>query len=184
MNRWLRLFAALALTARGAAADPPDGTQAAPQSNSLLTAATPLLVRWIASSRDAALAQGVERIPKSIRASLEGYVPDSTLERVRWRAGGGGDFSLQQNAFFFRDAEAVTLDYVIVFANENEARNDPKLWAHELRHVMQFEEWGIEGFATRYLADSAAVEDVASEYRWQFMKLRGLVPAPSIPSEP
>ncbi len=73
---------------------------------------------------------------------------------------------------------------MIVFADENEARNDSKLWAHELRHVMQFEQWGIEGFAARYLADSAAVEDVASEYRWEFMKLRGLVPAPSVPSEP
>jgi hypothetical protein len=49
---------------------------------------------------------------------------------------------------------------------------------------MQFEEWGIEGFATRYLADSTAVEDVATEYRWQFMKLKGLVPASSVPSEP
>jgi hypothetical protein len=149
-----------------------------------MTAMAPLLVRWIQSSRDAALEQGVEKIPKSIRAALEGYVPDATLERVRWRTGGGPDLSLQQSAFFLKDAQAITLDYVIVFADENEARNDPKLWAHELRHVMQFEEWGIEGFAARYLADSNAVEDVASEYRWQFMKLRGLVPPPSVPSEP
>ena len=183
MNRALALFAALALLVSAAAADPVDGTQPAPPSNSFMTALAPLLARWIESSRDAALAQGVEKIPKSIRASLEGYVPDATLDRARWRTG-GGDLSLQQSAFLFKDAQAVTLDYVIVFANEDDARNDPKLWAHELRHVMQFGEWGIEGFATRYLADSTAVEDVASEYRWQFMKLRGLVPAPSVPTEP
>ena len=184
MSRALSLFAALAFVVRLAAADPVDGAQPVPQSSSLLSAMAPLLVRWIQSSRDAALEQGVEKIPKSIRATLEGYVPDATLQRVRWRAGGGSDLSLQQSAFLFKDAQAITLDYVIVFGDENEARNDPKLWAHELRHVMQFEEWGIEGFAARYLADSNAVEDVASEYRWQFMKLRGLVPPPSVPSEP
>jgi hypothetical protein len=185
MIRAFGLFAALALVNSVAAADPVDGTDPAPaaQSKSLMTTAlAPLLVKFIESSRDSALEQGVEKIPKSIRASLEGYVPAATLERVRWRAGGGD--LLSQSAFFLKDAQAITLDYVVVFADENEARNDPKLWAHELRHVMQFEEWGVEGFATRYLADSAAVEDVASEYRWQFMKLRGLVPAPSVPSEP
>jgi uncharacterized protein DUF4157 len=182
MKRALGLFAALALLVRLAAADPVDGAQPAPQGSSLMTAMAPLLVRWIESSRDAALEQGVEKIPKSIRAVLKGYVPDATLDRVRWRAGGSD--LLSQSAFFFKDAQAITLDYVILFNDENEARNDPKLWAHELRHVMQFEEWGIEGFAARYLADSSAVEDVASEYRWQFMKLRGLVPPPSVPSEP
>ena len=182
MNRALGLFAALALVARVAAADPHDATAPVSPSSSLMTALAPLLTRWIESSRDAALEQGVEKIPKMIRASLEGYVPNATLDRVRWRAGSGSYFSLQENAFLFQDAQAITLDYVIVFADENQARNDPKLWAHELRHVMQFEEWGVEGFATRYLADSIAVEDVASEYRWQFMKLRGLVPAPSVPA--
>jgi hypothetical protein len=179
----LGLFPSLALVVRLAAADPVDKAVPAPQSNSMMTALAPLLVRWIESSRDAALEHGVEKIPKAIRAPLEGYVPKATLDRVRWCAGCGGDLSLQANVFFFKDAQAITLDYVVVFANEDEARNDPKLWAHELRHVMQFEEWGIEGFAARYLADSIAVEDVATEYRWEFMKLRGLVPAPSVPSE-
>jgi hypothetical protein len=180
MMRALGLLAALALAVRLAAAD--TKTDPAPQSSSLMTALSPLLVKFIESSRDSVLEQGVEKIPQSIRASLEGYVPNATLDRVRWRAGGGD--LLSQSAFFLKDAQAITLDYVVVFADENEARNDPKLWAHELRHVMQFEEWGVEGFATRYLADSTALEDVASEYRWQFMKLRGLVPAPSVPSEP
>ncbi len=184
MSRALVLFASVALVARAAAADPLDGTAAEPRSDTMLTALSPMLARWIETSRDAAIAQGVEKIPESVRALLAGYVPDKTLARARWRVKGGSDFSLQQNAFLFKDAQAITLDYVVVFADENEARNDPKLWAHELRHVMQFEEWGVEGFAARYLADSAAIEDVASEYRWQFMKLRGLVPAPSVPAEP
>ena len=184
MSRTLGLFVAATLLVGAAAAGSRNATAQEPHGNTMVAALAPMLAKWIESSRDAAVAQGVEKIPDSIRASLAGYVPDKTLARVRWRAGGGSDFSLQQNAFVFQDAEAVTLDYVVVFADVNAARNDPKLWAHELRHVMQFEEWGVEGFAARYLADSAAVEDVASEYRWQFMKLRGLVPAPSVPADP
>jgi hypothetical protein len=107
------MFAALALLVRVAVADPVDGTQPAPAGNSFMTAMAPLLVRWIESSRDAALEHGVEKIPKSIRSDLEGYVPAATLDRVRWRSGGGGDWSLQQGAFLFKDAQAITLDYVI-----------------------------------------------------------------------
>ena len=110
---------------------------------------------------------------------LAGYVPDSVLDRARWRTGGAGDMSIQQNVFAFGEAEAITLDYVIVFAEEKAALEDPKLWAHELKHVMQFGEWGVAGFATRYLRDYDAIENEAAEYRWQFMKLKGLVPPPS-----
>ena len=81
------------------------------------------------------------------------------------------------------DAYAVTLDYVVVFQEQREALEDPKLWAHELKHVMQFAEWGIGGFATRYLTDHDAIEADAWEYRWQFMKHAGLIPevAPASP---
>jgi hypothetical protein len=137
-----------------------------------------VLADWIARSRDAALRQGVAEIPPTIRTALEGYVPDATLNRVRWRTGGAGEMSVQQNVFAFGDAPAVTLDYVIVFADEKPALEDPKLWAHELKHVMQFQEWGVAGFATRYLRDYEAVESEAAEYRWQFMKLKGLTPPP------
>ena len=157
------LLAALLLGARAVVADPIE--RAAPSESDL----------------HAALEQGVAKIPSSIEASLAGYVPDATLRRVRWRAGGMWNLSLPQSAFAFRDAQAVTLDYVIVFADEDEALHDPKLWAHELKHVMQFEEWGVAGFATRYVSDNVAVESEATEYRWQFMKLRGLVPPPSVP---
>jgi hypothetical protein len=138
-----------------------------------------VLADWIARSRDAAIAQGVREIPPSIRESLAGYVPDATLNRVRWRVGGAGATSIQNNVFAFGEVPAVTLDYVIVFADEKAALEDPKLWAHELKHVMQFSDWGVAQFAVRYLEDDAAVETDAAEYRWEFMKLRGLVPAPA-----
>ena len=172
------------LGARATAADPLERAAAVEAKLGAAVVATQaaLLAKSIVLSRDAALEEGVAEIPASIRASLEGYVPDATLARVRWRAGGTWDL-LAQSTFLLRDAQAVTLDYVIVFAREDEALNDPKLWAHELKHVMQYEEWGIDGFAARYVNDDVAVESAATEYRWEFMKLRGLVPAPSVSSE-
>jgi hypothetical protein len=139
----------------------------------------PLLADWILDSRDAAIAQGVDEIPDAIRDALAGYVPDRVLERVRWRQGGGGELSLQEHLFRFGYSPAVTLDYVVVFESKDAALRDPTLWAHELKHVMQFADWGIAGFAARYLQDYEAVEGEAAEYRWQWMKLTGRIPAAS-----
>lgn len=136
-----------------------------------------LLGDWIARSRDSALAQGVRPIPSDVRAALTGYVPEEVLDRVRWRVGGGGELlSLQENLFRFGYAPAVTLDYVVIFQDERIALEDPKLWAHELKHVMQYAEWGVAQFAARYVRDYEAVEREAAEYRWEWMTLTGRVP--------
>ena len=143
---------------------------------------TPILGDWIAQSRDAAIAQGVERIPSAIRTALQGYVPDHVLERARWRVGGAGEMSLQENLFRFGYAPAVTLDHVVIFEREVDALTDPKLWVHELKHVMQYAEWGVMEFAARYLSDYEAVEKEAAEYRWEWMKRTGRVPKVAQPA--
>jgi hypothetical protein len=136
----------------------------------MLQGATPILAAMIERSRDEAIAQGVQPIPKTIREELAGYVPEATLDRVRWCVACGGPLSLQKNTFLFGDVPAITLDYVVVFERRGDALGDPTLWAHELKHVMQYREWGVDGFAARYLADYEAVESEAVEYRWQWMK--------------
>jgi hypothetical protein len=167
---WIGLCA---VTAVSLAQDQPE--RAPPPLSPIVAASVaPLLAGWIASERDAANAQGVEPIPAPIRAALAGYVPDAILDAVRWRIG-GTQLSMPQNMIRFGHASAVTLDDVIVFENR-ESVEDPKLWAHELKHVMQFAEWGLEGFATRYLSNYNAVENEAYEFRWQFMKQAGLIP--------
>jgi hypothetical protein len=174
------LVGALAAFSTAALADePPERPARADLSPVLVQTIAPILADWIARSRDAAVQQGVTEIPAAIRGALAGYVPDATLSRVRWRIGGGSDMSLQQNVFAFGDVPAITLDYVVVFSDEKAALEDPKLWAHELKHVMQFASWGVAGFATRYLGDYEAVEKEAADYRWEFMKLRGLTPPPA-----
>jgi hypothetical protein len=153
------------------------GAQPAPQPSSSLVAEVlaPLLASWIASERDAAKAQGVEPIPDAIRAALEGYVPRAVLDRVRWREG-ASELSMPQNVIRFGDVPAVTLVDVIVFRERRVALEDATIWAHELKHVMQFAEWGIDDFATRYVRDAGAVEQEAWDYRWEFMKQAGLIP--------
>jgi len=136
---------------------------------------TPALSTWIASTRDAALVQGVAIIPPEIRAALEGHVPGEILDRVRWRVD-DGLLSLQQGLFRFGYTPAMTLDHVILFADESDALSDPKLWAHELFHVMQYRDWGVAGFAERYVEDYAGVEREAAEFRWQFMRATGRIP--------
>ena len=79
------------------------------------------------------------------------------------------------------EAPAITLDYVVVFAERGAGLNDPKLWAHEIKHVMQFAEWGVSGFAARYLRDYSAVEQEAFDFRWQWMKAKNLIPVPAQP---
>jgi hypothetical protein len=146
-----------------------------PLSPMVVQSLAPVLASWIAYERDAAKARGTEPIPPPIRAALAGYVPEPILDRVQWSVG-ASELSLPQNVIRFGDVPAVTLDDVVVFQIRRSALEDPKLWAHELKHVMQFAEWGVDGFALRYLSDHAAVEHEAWEFRWEFMKQAGLVP--------
>lgn len=136
----------------------------------------PMLADWIALSRDAAIATGVEPMPAPIRNALADYVPPAVLDKIRWRVGAVGDFTLQQTTIGFGDIPAMTLGHVIVFKSRDEALADSTLWAHEIKHVQQFEEWGLQGFAARYLTDYQGIEFAANEYRWQYMKQAGLVP--------
>ncbi|HEY5566611.1 MAG TPA: DUF4157 domain-containing protein [Gammaproteobacteria bacterium] len=173
---WVRLMrryaaAVLALSLVGTAGSQPSETALAEAWSA------PVLSLWIASSRDAALARGVDVIPPDIRAALAGFVPDDILDRVRWRVDDSA-LSVQQSLFRLGYTPAMTLDYVIVFATSADALTDAALWAHELFHVRQYRDWGVDGFAARYLEDYAAVEHDAAEFRWQWMKATGRVPAP------
>ncbi len=139
----------------------------------------PLLRDWIVQSRNEAIASGVRTIPSAVRSALSEFVPGEILDRVRWRVGGGGQLSLQQNSFYFADTSAVTLDYVIVFREQTDPLDNLELWVHELWHVIQFTEWGIEEFAARYLRDYEEIESDAARYRWQWVFREG-VPAAQI----
>lgn len=153
----------------------------------------PLVQEAIARSRDDALRAGVQPIPPDMRRNLAGYIPEHILNIARYRIGGGGDLSLQVNAIRYGDAKAITLDYVIVFAEANLALYSPVLWVHELTHVQQYQDWGLRDFAIRYTRDSSSVEAAAANAEQRYMAWvanrnlarsggapDGVIPAPQI----
>jgi hypothetical protein len=121
----------------------------------------PLLQGFIARSRDDALRHGAQAIPPEIRRDLSGFFPDHVLDVVRFRVRGGDDLSLQVSSIRHASAQAITLDYVIVFKDVVDALNNRALWAHELTHVDQYQRWGIRAFAVQYLRDYRSVETEA-----------------------
>lgn len=135
----------------------------------LVDIGVPVLRDWIIQSRDEALARGVKGIPEDVRFQLSCYVPEDILNAVRWRIGGDGELTLQTGAFYLGRTPAITLDYVIVFRREADGLHNVELWLHELKHVMQYKAWGIEGFAARYLQNYAEIESDASRYRWDWV---------------
>ena len=109
-----------------------------------------LFASWIIGSRNDAVSGGVSRIPDAIRRKLDLLYPASILDNVYYTTDTGSFGTLQ----WFRDemgkAGAITLVDVIVFADSNRATTDVKLWAHELEHVRQYQQLGVDGFAQVY----------------------------------
>lgn len=142
----------------------------------LLARGAPYLSEWIESARETALARGTEPIPADIRGQLRKFYPDALLKTVRWRVGLSADGSLPAR-LFEAYGRALTLGNVIVFRDEATAR-DPVIWAHEVAHVQQYQRWGMDGFARRYVEDYRAVEREAWNITGDWAKRQGDRPAP------
>jgi hypothetical protein len=145
----------------------------------LLDYAASELAGLIDGARQQAIADGVRPIPPGVYRSLLGYFPAALLLKCRFASGEAHALTLPALAFSYGDATAITLGDVVLFKNERIAETDLKVWAHELTHVMQYQRWGIEGFAERYVRDSSAVEREAIDNANRFaawLPRRGLPP--------
>ena len=91
------------------------------------------------------------------------YFSPQLLDGVRFRVGKGPWLALPRLGFVFGDAKAMTLDYVIVFKEQDGAAN-LKMWAHECVHVRQFREWGIPMYSYYYIFDKNSVEREARDF--------------------
>ncbi|MDH0118192.1 MAG: DUF4157 domain-containing protein [Pseudomonas stutzeri] len=120
--------------------------------------ATLALQNWIQQSRDRLMAGGVEPIPLHIRSQLEPYFDLAVLESAQYRVGDEVVLNAGNTLLRNPDVNAVTLIDVIVFRHEEDARDNVALWAHELKHVEQYLDWGVAEFARRYTQDFRAVE--------------------------
>lgn len=124
--------------------------------------ATPTVVAAIKASRKVALDTGTEPIPPAILRRLTGFFPKSMLDTVRYRVGWGDARPQPPLAplFLVPSTKAMTLGEVVVFRDATAAA-DIRIWVHELGHVQQYERWGVDDFARRYVENFQAVEDDA-----------------------
>jgi hypothetical protein len=116
------------------------------------------LARALVASRDAAWEQGTQPMPPHIRDALLNWYPAALLDSVEYRVGVTEDGSVQSLAMRYGDATAVTAIDTIIFRNPWDAENNVSLWGHEVKHVEQFQRWGLMGFAQRYVRDHTSVE--------------------------
>lgn len=108
---------------------------------------------------------GANRIPANIRNKLSPYFPASILNRVRWKTRSQQGFGLDSIVLKVGDADAITLDDTIVFRMGNPASEDIanlELWAHELTHVLQYQNMGVESFANVYSFNWNGLENQSS----------------------
>lgn len=105
---------------------------------------------WINLSREAAISDGVSPMPQGIRDQLIPLFPASLLDRVRYKTGSGFLGTLQWFRSELEGKGAITLVDTIVFADAQRVQN-LSLWAHELEHVRQYDQLGVDGFAEAYV---------------------------------
>lgn len=162
LYRPLLLCLALGLAAPAPAASPAQNPLQADDLFTLLDnvarMASSGLATWLTLSRDTAVAAGVEPIPLDIRAQLEPWYDFQVLDAARYQVGNTQQLDAASAFLQNPDVAAVTLVDVIVFRNAEDARDNVALWAHELKHVQQYQEWGVEDFAVRYTRNYEAVE--------------------------
>lgn len=110
----------------------------------------------IIASHDAVMANGGRPIPAHLRKTLRRWYPDDMLNTVRWTSVHGPIKQFLQDAQMKLDADtlAITVMNAVIFRNDDLA-NDGALWAHELYHVQQYRQWGVFGFAKRWVVDSS-----------------------------
>jgi len=127
------------------------------------------LTHLIESARQQAIADGVRPIPAAVYRSLIGYFPPILLRKTRFAGDRADALTAPALAISSGDAAAVTLGEIVLFKTELAAQCDLKLWAHELTHVMQYQRWGIDGFADHCVQDCTAVRQEADDNADRFM---------------
>jgi hypothetical protein len=122
------------------------------------------LAEAIESSRERAWATA-KPIPERIKRALLPYVDPAILEKVRYTTDWGASERLTLHRLIMANGnvQAVTLNDIIVF-REKRGVEDVFLWSHELKHVEQYDRWGVRRFSANYLMDYQRVELEADDH--------------------
>lgn len=102
-------------------------------------------------------AAGAEPVPDRLKRQFKNHYSDHVLEDARWIIASPDSRLGRILARWPVEEGAVTLGHVIVFKTRSASRNR-ELFAHELEHVGQYAELGINEFARRYAADPEPLE--------------------------
>lgn len=116
-----------------------------------------------------ATALGTEPIPLHIRVQLDAWYDFAVLDAVRFRVGDQQQVSAANALLQNPDVNAVTLIDTVIFRHASDAENNVALWAHELKHVQQYQELGVSEFARRYTRNYNELEarPTRSRPRWR-----------------
>ncbi|MNN49140.1 hypothetical protein D3C81_1636490 [compost metagenome] len=106
------------------------------------------------------------------------------LDTARYKVGDETELNAANTLLQNPDINAVTLVDIIVFRDPEDALNNVALWAHELKHVQQYQQWGVREFATRYTRDYSAVEAPAYEIQTEVGKTSRAAAEPQTPRTP
>jgi len=106
----------------------------------------------IIAGHEAVVAGGARPVPAHLRKTLRRWYPEDLLNAVRWTSLRGSIKELLQDSRMNIDGDtlAITLIDAVVFRSDDLA-NDGALWAHELYHVQQYRQWGVFGFAKKWV---------------------------------
>ena len=119
--------------------------------------------------RQKVIADGVRPVPSAVSRALLGYFPEGLIRKCRYALGDTGPLKLPSFRVAYGGGGSLTLIDTVVFRSDRAAQGDLKEWARMLTHVMQFQRWGVEDFARRWIDDRAAVEQEASANAARFM---------------
>jgi hypothetical protein len=128
------------------------------------------LAMALQQARNEAAAGTLLPIPLHIRAQLEPYYDFQVLDAARYKVGDQEALDSANAVLQNPDVNAVTLIDIIVFRDEADAQDNVALWAHELHHVQQYQQWGVDEFARRYSRDYDTVEAPAYEIQAKVSK--------------
>lgn len=126
----------------------------------------PALEQWLIQSRNDAM-NGAMPMPDQIKQAMNGWYSPQQMSNVFYKIGDGGALNLGNAATGYGEAAAITLIDVIVFRDANWA-GDYATWAHELKHITQYQDWGVHSFAVQYMQSWNSVENPAYGVQRQY----------------
>ncbi|HEX2943596.1 MAG TPA: hypothetical protein VHO91_21250 [Rhodopila sp.] len=127
------------------------------------------LAKLIGDRRQHVIAEGVRPVPGTICRAMQGYFPDALLRKCRFSVGEAGPLKLPAFRLSYGSAVLVALGDVVIFGSDHAAHTDLKLWAQALTHVMQYQRWGLDEYASRFVRDRGAIEKEAAANALRFL---------------